>query len=109
MICAACRRARPADELLAFWPVGDPDRRRHVCRPSLGLPGPASGKGACFATIVGSVRTHAIALEVISEPVRSSTDPIRPGTGAWFGLLSEAGVRPEERMRAVRDRVWAAA
>lgn len=96
MICSACRRARPDDELLAFWPVGDPDRRRHVCRPSLGLSGPIGGRGSCFATVVGPSHQHAIALAAAPVPFRY-VRPVRPGTPAWDRLLGEAGVRPDVR------------
>ena len=56
MICAACGRRRPLTELLAFWPVGNPDRRRHVCRPSV----PQLDPAPCFRAVVGSQRIHAI-------------------------------------------------
>jgi hypothetical protein len=92
VICAACRRARPDDELLAFWPVGDPDRRRHVCRPSLNLPGPAGGRGSCFSTVVGTAAVHAIALVVAAAPPALER-PIRPWSTSWFRILGEAGVR----------------
>lgn len=92
MFCAACRRARPDDELLAFWPVGDPDRLRHVCRPSLGLPGPAGGRGSCFSTVVGIAIVHGIALVACAGPIEQAA-PVRPDTLAWFRLMAEAGVR----------------
>ena len=92
MLCAACRRARPADELLAYWPVGDPDRRRHVCRPTLNLPGPDGGRGSCFAAAVGIAAKYAIALAAAAVPLEL-VRPVRPDTLGWFRLLSEAGVR----------------
>jgi len=92
VICAACRRARPDDELLAFWPVGDPHRLRHVCRPSLNLPGPSAGRGSCFASVVSIATVHEIALAAPSAPVELER-PVRPGTRAWRSLLESAGVR----------------
>ncbi len=92
MLCSACRRARPDDELLAFWPVGDPDRLRHVCRPSLNLPGPVGGRGSCFSTVVGTAAVHAIALVVHCEPV-ACHGPVVPYTAEWDDLLGSAGVR----------------
>lgn len=38
--CVSCLRLRSPTELLAFWPAGDPARRRFVCRPTL--------DGRCF-------------------------------------------------------------
>jgi hypothetical protein len=92
VLCAACRRARPDDELLVFWPVGDPDRRRYVCRPSLNLPGPAGGRGSCFSSVVGIASVHAIALVVPCAPLELAR-PVRPDSLAWFRLMGEAGVR----------------
>jgi hypothetical protein len=92
VLCAACRRARPDDELLAFWPVGDPDRRRHVCRPSLGLPGPVGGRGSCFSTVVGLASVHAISLVTPGCP-GALPAPVRPDTLAWRQLMDAAGVR----------------
>ena len=92
MFCAACRRARPDDELLAYWPVGNPDRRRHVCRPSLNLPGPVGGRGSCFSSVVAVASVHAIELVAPCEPLVINR-PVRPGTAAWSRLMAEAGVR----------------
>jgi hypothetical protein len=92
MPCSACHRARPLDELLAFWPVGDPDRRRHVCRPSLSLPGPDGARGGCFSAVVGLASKQAIALAAPAAPPEL-VRPVRPDTAGWFRLLSEAGVR----------------
>ncbi len=50
--CAACRVARDAAEMLAFWPVGRPDQRKFVCRPS--------SNGVCFRKTVATADAHAI-------------------------------------------------
>jgi hypothetical protein len=59
--CSGCLRLRPLEELLAFWPVDDPEMRdrRWVCRPRLGTP--------CFSYVVGPSSRHRIALPVIEE------------------------------------------
>lgn len=57
MICAACGLARPADDLLAFWPVGRPSERSFVCRVT--HPSPAR-LDSCFRAVVKSVRIHEI-------------------------------------------------
>lgn len=51
--CAACRRIRPVEELVAFWPRGRLEEARLVCRPT------ADG-GRCFRRSVGSVAVHDI-------------------------------------------------
>lgn len=56
-ICANCGQRRPFDELLAFWPVGSPDRRQYVCRPSM----PVGGFVGCFRDAVGTVEEHVVA------------------------------------------------
>ena len=59
--CAApaCRQMRPLAELVAWWPVADPARVQHVCRPGLDRPGRLTG--ACFRT-VPSGPAYAVAL-----------------------------------------------
>jgi hypothetical protein len=58
--CAACGLAKPADALIAFWPVDRPEARRYVCRPTLneagryGLP--------CFREAVKARSEHVIGL-----------------------------------------------
>jgi len=52
VICAACGLARDPDDLLAFWPKGEPHRRRYVCRVT--RPSPIATE-SCFRAIVRSV------------------------------------------------------
>lgn len=86
MICAACLVTRDASDLIAFWPIGYPGKRRYVCRPTCpsGAPGPES----CFSRVVGPGNVHLIEL---AAPPLSVAHPIRPGTPAWGGLLAMAG------------------
>lgn len=72
MFCAACRQARPVEELLAFWPVRDPGRRRHVCRPSLQRPEVPS----CFRFAVGPTNVHAIELAARAPAQLSVVDEV---------------------------------
>jgi hypothetical protein len=88
MICAACHLTRDASDLIAFWPIGHPEARRFVCRPS--CPSSAPGSESCFSQVVGPGNVHAISL---AAPVPSLPAHIVPGTPAWFGLLSMLGVR----------------
>jgi hypothetical protein len=93
MICAACHLTRDASDLIAFWPIGNPEARRFVCRPS--CPSSAPGSESCFSRVVGPVNVHAIAL---ASPT-AELDPgqgrhwIAPATPAWSSLLAIAGVR----------------
>lgn len=64
MFCAACGMARPMAELLAFWPVRDPGRRRFVCRPSL----QRNDRPPCFREMVGPAGVHDIEL---AEAIRA--------------------------------------
>lgn len=68
---------RPPEEMLAFWPVADPARRRHVCRPSLQRPEVPS----CFRDVVGPANVHAIAL----------------ATYATGGLVTRPAIAPTAR------------
>ena len=67
------------------------ETRRHVCRPSLNLPGPAGGRGSCFSSIVGIAAVHAIAL-VEARPPLELHRPVRPLTDDWERLMDAAGV-----------------
>lgn len=88
MLCAACGLLRDPGDLLAFWPVGYPGKRRYVCRPTR----PSDqADGPCFTRAVGPVTVHTIELAAAAEPV--VLEPIRPFSPAWFGLMREAGVR----------------
>lgn len=91
MKCFGCGRIRPAAFLLAFWPVGDPDRLRHVCRPSL------AGAISCFSDVVGPRAIHEIAL---ADPAQAAAavplderGPTRPLTAAWTELMAACHVR----------------
>jgi hypothetical protein len=92
MICAACHLTRDASDLIAFWPIGHPEARRFVCRPS--CPSSAPGSESCFSRVVGPGNVHAISLAAPLE----QCDPgdrrwIQPATPAWSSLLAMAGVR----------------
>jgi hypothetical protein len=91
--CAACGRIRPASTLLAFWPVGQPDRPRYVCRPSL----VGRDDMHCFVVVVGPRDVHAIALAdawLAAHPVPAdSRVPARPGTVEWHQAMFACGVR----------------
>lgn len=56
---------RPAIELLAFWPLRDPGRRRFVCRPSL----QRADVPPCFREVVGPSNVHGIEL---ADPVAAA-------------------------------------
>jgi hypothetical protein len=88
VICAACRLTRDPADLLVFWPLGQPEVRRFVCRPTRPHPG---AFGPCFGRAVGPVSIHGIAL--LTPLPAAIVEPIRPLTDAWFGLMREAGVR----------------
>lgn len=88
MTCAACRVNRDPADLLVFWPNGQPEVRRFVCRPT--RPN-FNADGSCFARAVATVSTHTIALAV--APLAVAREPIRPRTEQWAGLMREAGVR----------------
>jgi hypothetical protein len=90
MICAACRQTRDLEDLIVFWPIGRPEARRFVCRPTCGRqPGP------CFYQVVGPITVHTIALAApgATRLAPRESQPIVPTTPEWFGLLREAGVR----------------
>jgi hypothetical protein len=89
-VCAACGVMRPAEDLLAFWALANPDRRRHVCRPSR----PSSeSRESCFAAVVGPAARVGIALAVPPAPAASSLGPVRPWTTEWDVLLASVGAR----------------
>ena len=91
MICAACHLTRDASDLIAFWPIGHPEARRYVCRPT--SPSTAPGPESCFSRVVGPIYVHAIALAVpFAKPDVGDRRWIRPGTSTWAGLLAMAGV-----------------
>lgn len=89
MVCAACRVIRDPADLLVFWPIGQPEARRFVCRPTRPAP---DVFGPCFHRVVGPVNVHDIALAEDADVTRVVL-PIRPFTPAWQGLMREAGVR----------------
>lgn len=92
MICAACRIIRDPADLLAFWPLGQPEARRFVCRPTCAA---RDTYGPCFHRVVGPMNVHAIALAAPQAPASEAAArvPVLPFTPAWFGLMREAGVR----------------
>lgn len=66
MICAACGLIRDPADLIAFWPVGQPDRVRYVCRPT--RPSPIA-EASCFRVAVSTADVHAIATtELVTRP-----------------------------------------
>ena len=91
MICAACHVTRDASDLIAFWPIGRPEARRYVCRPT----SPTERRGPCFYQVVGTATVHEIELAAFGATrlAPPASKPIVPFTPAWFGLLNEAGVR----------------
>jgi hypothetical protein len=91
MICSACHLTRAASDLIAFWPIGSPGKRRYVCRPTCPSGSPASE--SCFSRVVGPGNVHLIELAAPVAPLSADRQWIRPETPAWFGLLSAAGVR----------------
>lgn len=92
MICAACHLTRDASDLIAFWPIGHPEARRFVCRPT--SPSNAPGSESCFSQVVGPGAVDAIALAApVAALDAGDRQWIRPTTPAWFGLLAMAGVR----------------
>lgn len=93
MICSACRLMRSAADVLAFWPVGNLDRRRFVCRPTAPTSGYLPLGGPCFAAAVGPASMHSIALAVESPVLQVVRGNVRPSTTAWAGLMRECGVR----------------
>lgn len=90
MICAACRLLRDPADLLAFWPLGQPEARRFVCRPTCAA---RDAYGPCFHRVVGPMNVHGIALAASAAAIAAPRLPIVPFTPAWFGLMREAGVR----------------
>jgi hypothetical protein len=91
MICAACHLTRDASDLIAFWPIGHPEARRCVCRPT--SPSNSPGSESCFSQVVGPAAVDAIALAAPRVAPAPVDRWIRPATPAWFGLLSMAGVK----------------
>lgn len=86
-VCAACGVLRPAEDLIAFWALADPGRRRYVCRPT--RPSPES-RMPCFTMAVGTADRFGIAL-VAPEPAREPH--VRPRTPEWEALMAEAWVK----------------
>ena len=92
MICSACHMTRDASDLIAFWPIGHPEARRYVCRPT--CPSSRVASGPCFTQVVGPGAVDAIALAApVAALDAGDRQWIRPATPAWFGLLSMAGVK----------------
>jgi hypothetical protein len=93
MICAACHLTRDASDLIAFWPIGIPEARRYVCRPT--CPSGALAAESCFSRMVRPANVHAIALAIPFAERDPGLDHqwVRPGTSAWADLLAMAGVR----------------
>lgn len=77
---------RPLSELVAWWPVADSRRLRHVCRPTLPI---AGHPGTCFTRAVPAGPAWAIAL---------ATDPdIQPaGPPAQRAAAAPIAATPEE-------------
>lgn len=92
MICAACRHTRDVEDLIVFWPIGAPERRRFVCRPTCPTNRAA---GPCFYQVVGPVDVHTIELAapLAARPALAVRQPIVPLTPEWSSLLAQAGVR----------------
>lgn len=61
--CVHCRTARDPSAVVSFWPVGRPEDRRFVCRPSV-------NGGICFRATVGPAHVHAIASAPESDAQR---------------------------------------
>ncbi len=71
--CAACGFTREPESLIAYWPVGAPERKRYVCRPDdfyddrdektreITRSGHRPFPDPCFRRVVMSVATHTIA------------------------------------------------
>jgi len=92
MICSACHMTRDASDLIAFWPIGHPEARRFVCRPT--CPSSRVASGPCFTQAVRPVNVHEIALALpVAPPSGADRAWIRPSTEAWARLLATAGVR----------------
>ena len=89
-VCAACGVMRPAEDLLAFWALANPDRRRHVCRPSRPS---GESRESCFAAVVGPADRFGIALAAPPPARAGGSGPVRPWTDEWSLLLASAGVR----------------
>lgn len=55
--CDWCGRRLQPDQATAYWPQGQRDQARYVCRPS-----PNEGKALveCFRAVVQGASTHAI-------------------------------------------------
>ena len=78
-ICAACQLTRSLDDLLAFWPVGDPAQRRFVCRVT--RPSPVATE-SCFRQGGRSRFTPA------SGPALAAGGPV---VGATYSPAGETG------------------
>lgn len=91
MICSACHVTRDVSDLIAYWPVGRPEARRFVCRPTCGT----ERRGPCFYQVVGTASIHTIALAApgATRLAPRESQPIVPFTAPWFDLLRDAGVR----------------
>ncbi len=79
MICAACGLDRDPDDLIAFWPVGDPGLRRYVCRST--RPSPVAS-APCFRAVIRSRFTHEIG------PAFATGGPV---VNATFSPIGETG------------------
>jgi hypothetical protein len=91
VICAACRQTRELADLMAFWPIGRPEQRRYVCRPTCPT---GRAAGPCFYQVVGTATVHDIELAARSAAfVLPAREPVVPRTSAWAQLLQQAGVR----------------
>jgi hypothetical protein len=89
VICAACGLNRDPDDLIAFWPVGYPDRVRFVCRVT--RPSPVAQE-SCFRAVVASVAVHQIAAANYAlggpmprGPVATIVGESGPERIAWVG------------------------
>lgn len=83
MICAACGLLRDPDDLIAFWPIGDPGQRRFACRVT--RPSPVAQE-SCFRAVVASRLIHEIGP---AYAVGGHLGPLPPGL-----IVGESG--PEE-------------
>ena len=76
-ICVHCQTARDPVDVVAHWPVGRPEARLFVCRPSI-------NGGICFRATVGPAHVHAIAStpEADAQRFDEAGEPTTPAPAA---------------------------